>query len=361
MGDNKPPVLESDSWCRTTIGDKASTSFTWTIEDFLNRPEEFGEFIVSSSFTVSGPNDLTTWELNLYPKGDILSPGNYVAFDLSNKERNTEKAHFSLSILNERGQKEKTANFLTDDYMRATERGKLDFSWSCFCSIQELKNNPNLLPNGKLTLVCDLTVYGPDKTTSGSKFPDEIVAPVNNSYKQLSEHFGKLFNNKTSSDAKIMCGNEEFFCHKIILSVRSPVFEAMFQTDMIENNREVVLIQDIKPEVVKEMLHFIYTGVVSTENVMDEIGKDLLSAADQYQLEILKSKCEEKLCSSLEVSNSIELLVLAELHKAYKLRRMALRLVIRNMDTIVDTDVYEELVKHHPGLTMEITRSLVKK
>ena len=116
MGDNRPPVLESDSWCRTTIGDKASTSFTWTIEDFLNRPEESDEFIVSSPFTVIGPNDLTTWELNLYPKGDMLSHGSYVSFDLSNKERNTEKAHFSLSILNESGQKENTVEFSTEEY-----------------------------------------------------------------------------------------------------------------------------------------------------------------------------------------------------------------------------------------------------
>ena len=78
-------------------------------------------------------------------------------------------------------------------------------------------------------------------------------------------------------------------------------------------------------------------------------------------METLKNKCEEKLCSSLEVSDSVELLVLAELHQASKLRRMALRLVTGNMDTIVETVVYEELAKHHPGLTVEITRSLVKK
>ena len=221
-------------------------------------------------------------------------------------------------------------NFPQKNIIMFTDSGKESCGCSGFCSIIELKRNPHIIPDG-------------------------------NFYKQLSEQLRKLFNNKPSSDVKIRCGNEEFYCHKILLSARSPVFEAMFQNDMIENHSEEVRIQDIKPEVVKEMLHFIYTGVVSTENVMDEIGKDLFGAADQYQLETLKNKCEEKLCSSLEVSNSIELLVLAELHKAYKLRRMALRIVTRNMDTIVDTDVYEELVKHHPGLTMEITRSLVKK
>ena len=93
---------------------------------------------------------------------------------------------------------------------------------------------------------------------------------------------------------------------------------------------------------------------------MDEIGKDLLGAADQYQLDLLKNKCEEKLCSSLEASNSVELLVLADLHHAPKLRRMALGLVTRNMDTIVNTDVYKDFTHHHPALALEITKALVQ-
>ena len=163
------------------------------------------------------------------------------------------------------------------------------------------------------------------------------------------------------SDVKIVTGNEEFHCHRNILSGRSPVFEAMFQSDMVENTSRIVDMKDIKPEVVREMLHFIYTGVISNDDVMDEIGRDLLGAADQYQLDLLKNKCEEKLCSSLDVSNSVELLVLADLHQAPKLKRMALKLVAKNMDTIVNTDVYKDLISRHPALTLEITKALVQK
>ena len=134
----------------------------------------------------------------------------------------------------------------------------------------------------------------------------------------------------------------------------------MFQSEMLENLKEVV-IKDHRPEVVKEMLHFIYNGATSTETVMDEIGKDLLGAADQYQLDILRDKCEEKLCSSLEFSNSVELLVLADLYQASKLRKMALKLVDRNMDTIVNTDVYKDFTSLHHHLALEITKALVQK
>jgi len=360
MGDNAPPVIESDSWCRTTSGDKASTTFTWTIEDFFNRPEKKGELIQSSSFTVSGPNDKKTeWMLNLYPRGGDGFDEEDVTLFLRCKTSENEKAYFSLSIINERNQKEFTRNVTTEVYKRIMEDyhgvgGKL-------ISIEELKDNPQLLPNGNLTVVCDLTVYGPEATLSGSKFPDEKVAPIDNCMKQMSDQFRKNLWDKRFSDVKIVTGSEEFPCHRNILSWRSPVFEAMFQSDMIENTSRIVEIKDIKPEVICEMLHFIYTGATSKDDVMEEIGKDLLGAADQYQLDLLKNKCEEKLCSSLEISNSIELLVLADLHRASKLRKMAMRLVARNMDSIVNTDVYKDFIARHPDLTLAITKALVQK
>ena len=361
MGDNAPPVIESDAWCRTTSGDKASTTFTWTIEDFFNRPEKKDEFIRSSPFTVSGPNDkLTKWELHLYPKGDG-DGGDYLDLFLGSKNDSYEKVSLSFSILNDRHQKEMTMDMTPARYKELFDDGNEDIGISMI-SIEELRDNPQLLPDGDLTVVCDLTVFGPEATLSGSKFPDEKVAPsVDNCLKQMSEQLGRTFGDKNFSDVKIVAGDEEFHCHRIILSGRSQVFKAMFMSDMIENTSRTVDIKDIKPEVVQEMLHFIYTGGISKDDVMDKIGKDLLGAADQYQLDLLKSKCEEKLCSSLEVSNSVELLVLADLYQASKLRRMALKLVARNMDTIVNTDVYKDFTSLHPALALEITKALVQK
>ena len=55
-----------------------------------------------------------------------------------------------------------------------------------------------------------------------------------------------------------------------------------------------VTIKDIPSDVVAEMLLFIYTG--NTPN-LNKLAGDLLGAAEQYQLEMLKDICEEKLCS----------------------------------------------------------------
>ena len=343
------PMRESDSWCRTTSGDKASTSFTWTIEDFFNRPESQKEFMYSSPFTVFGPNDKeTTWRLKLYPREDE------VTVYLENTGKTTkERVFHELSLINGRNLREDTRNF--------TPQNLVEGYGAIFIISRDELTLPHLLPNGNLTILCEITVFDP-KVLSGSKFPDERFVPGDNYRKQMMmKQFGKLFGNKKFSDVKIICGEDVFHCHRNILSVRSPVFEAMFESEMRENRSQEVIIRDMKPDVVREMLHFIYNGATSTETVMDDTGNDLLAAADRYQLNCLLNKCEEKLCSSLEVSNSLELLFLADLHHASKLRNMALKLVANNIDLLVDTDVYKDFVKHHPDISVEITKLVAKR
>ena len=45
----------------------------------------------------------------------------------------------------------------------------------------------------------------------------------------------------------------------------------------------------------------------------------------------------------------------------FNIRKMALKLVDRNMDTIVNTDVYKDFTSRHPTLAVEITKALVQK
>ena len=73
-------------------------------------------------------------------------------------------------------------------------------------------------------------------------------------------------------------------------------------------------IKDIPSDVVAEMLLYIYTG--NTPN-LNKLAGDLLGAAEQYQLEMLKNICEEKLCNSLEIDNSVNHLILGDLYRVF--------------------------------------------
>ena len=135
----------------------------------------------------------------------------------------------------------------------------------------------------------------------------------------------------------------------------------MFLNNMMERRTKRVDVQDVNPKVVSEMLNFIYTGIrITNEDVLKEKAAELLGAANRYQLELLKSICEDKLCSSLNISNSIDYLIFGDMYKASKLRRIALRMVTSNMATLVSTKEYKDLVKNNPVLVLEIPGAMVE-
>ena len=91
---------------------------------------------------------------------------------------------------------------------------------------------------------------------------------------------------------------------------------------------------------------------------MKEMSKELFIAAKMYELRLLKKLCEMELRSSLDASNCIELLIFSDTHQSKALKRAALRSVIRNLASIVNTDVYKEFHKQHSELSLEVTRTI---
>ena len=71
------------------------------------------------------------------------------------------------------------------------------------------------------------------------------------------------------------------------------------------------------------MLKYIYGGKI--ENLEEKATK-LLAAADQYDLKLLKKKCEELLCKSLNISNCLDYLILADMHSTDILKPLVIRL-----------------------------------
>ena len=60
----------------------------------------------------------------------------------------------------------------------------------------------------------------------------------------------------------------------------------MFKYDMEEKKSSRVEVKDCEPEVMAEMLRFIYTG--RTQACLETMASELLAAADKYALERLK-------------------------------------------------------------------------
>ena len=302
-----------DQWCRTT-SETTETTFKWTIENFKSRPEKTGEAMYSSNFVAKKPNlKDSMWQLILYPKGDKKDSDTFVSVYLKNVDDFPMKAKFQFSIIDSKFKKTAVQG---DNDIHSFDKIKA-LGFTTWTQREPLLKNVQFLPGGHLTILCTVTVFGKEKISHGSRGLEDCSSKTKSKgTTQFSEQMGKLFNDKELSDVEVECGGEVFNCHQLILSTRSDVFRAMFQADMKENRTRIVTIKDVNPDVVKEMLHFIYTGTTN-ENVLKEKWGELLAAAEKYQLNCLKEICEDYLCSTLESRNSIASLVLGDMHQAF--------------------------------------------
>ncbi len=101
----------------------------------------------------------------------------------------------------------------------------------------------------------------------------------------------KLFSSKSGSDVTFIIAGQEIKAHKSILSVKSPVFAAMFKPGIQEEiTGRIDIPAGISPDIFNELLRFIYTGRVQFTKSNAE---PLLAASDQYSISSLKSKCEK--------------------------------------------------------------------
>jgi speckle-type POZ protein len=108
-------------------------------------------------------------------------------------------------------------------------------------------------------------------------------------------------------------------------TVKSQFFSKMFQMDMKEAHERNVEINDAEPDVVREMLRFLYTGEV--EN-MTKVFTNLYELAHRYLIEDLKNVCVTSMIEHLSAENALELYSLAKQYDISLLSEQAKQILI---------------------------------
>ncbi|XP_037303429.1 speckle-type POZ protein-like [Manduca sexta] len=151
---------------------------------------------------------------------------------------------------------------------------------------------------------------------------------------QLSDDFENLLNNGLFSDVTMKSAEgTEYKVHKAVLASRSAVLKAHFEHNTTECYTNTIE-SPLEADVLREVLTFIYSDKAPR---VDEIPEKLLAAADYYQLNRLKSLCEEALHKRLTVENAIETLQLADLHSANTLKQLTLEFIKDGQARLITT------------------------
>ncbi|XP_044010298.1 TD and POZ domain-containing protein 1-like [Aphidius gifuensis] len=180
-------------------------TYEWTIKNFqrLHKDE-----IESPSFSSVYDDFNDKWILKYYPR-DAQSVSTYISVGLQ-----------QLTPFDD------TSPLLTKCKLSSAER----FRWDRYLSKSELQN-PQYIQNDELKLLCTITMY--KKLTNNSHLISSIDAK-----QQLRVDWKKLLSSGKSADVTIRVGQKLFRAIKGILSVRSPVFAAMFDHEQFEEYKK---------------------------------------------------------------------------------------------------------------------------
>lgn len=107
----------------------------------------------------------------------------------------------------------------------------------------------------------------------------------------------------TKSDLILIVGKERFYCHRLLLSLVSPVFTRMFEGQFKEHEEREIVLEGKTSDSILELLKYIYpqfNGEITNANV-----EDFLQLADEYMIEHLKQPCKSLLVRQLQLFKSV--------------------------------------------------------
>ena len=151
-----------------------------------------------------------------------------------------------------------------------------------------------------------------------------------------------MLNNELFSDVKFVVrksdgkseGKQVIPAHKFVLSISSPVFEAMFYGEIAET-RDSIELPDCEYESLLELLRFMYSDEVnlSGSNVMG-----VLYLAKKYMVPSLAEKCMEHLQNNLHPSNVFSVLPTAEKYEEKELVERCWKVIDKQTEAAVKSD-----------------------
>ncbi|GIY89812.1 TD and POZ domain-containing protein 1-like [Caerostris extrusa] len=167
----------------------------------------------------------------------------------------------------------------------------------------------------------------------------------------LKKHFSSLHSESFLSDVKLKTNASTHPAHKAVLSARSPVFKAMFLTEMKEKSGQCVEIPDLDDETVRLMLQFMYTA--DLPDLRWNTACRLYQAADKYEILSLKKTSSSFLVSNLSVINACELLAFSDMHQDADLKQAVQEFIVKQDAEFFTSDEWKKFIETNTKLAAD--------
>ena len=291
----------------------------WKIENFVATLEVRKE-VESPDFKFFFPQVNKTFTFALKVSQNLF----FENFEMALLNRNPEDVGMSADL---------NVGSLTGSFISEVAKGQAQ-CWNLYPTLDQFVASSSA---GSLNMSVKFSIFNYLKSATVGQLD---LADPNQS---LYESQRKLWADGVLSDFTIECGSETFFCHKNILANRCDVFDRLFASqDCNENKKNLFQIKDHQPNVVKQMLEFIYTNRIPDGT---QCSLELLLIAGQFNLKGLVQLCESEITKEVTCQNVIQILrVVDKVVDAKHLKDFASDFLANNMSSIVKTSDWKQIV-----------------
>ncbi|OXU24452.1 hypothetical protein TSAR_009129 [Trichomalopsis sarcophagae] len=299
--------------------------FEWEIDYFRVKSLKGGDYVESPKFTVNCGGRNIRWRMRLLR--EKVQPGHTEEYLIFNPCYDHPHSNTLRSII--------AINTAGKEIYELQKCRVKNCSYHSIVAI--INNNEQYIPrayvenpkNGILQNTTLKFLFILDISESMIKYNgDDIQHPF-----EAINKYEALLTDSKFSDVSLISEGKTMNVHKCILAQSSPVFAAMFDAEMKEKQKNLVKIDDVKYDVLVEMIRFIYAGKV---NNIGKLAFELTIAADKYALDELKQVCERSLFENLESAKVMEYLQLADKLRMDKLKQKVIQFIVEHASDIAD-------------------------
>lgn len=367
-------MARASSSSSSIVANSASGSHVLKIDGYTRtKGLATGIHLRSCSFRVGGHS----WHLAYLPNGDTEQNADFISFFLVLEDPPANGApvlaQFCVALLDRAGKpvpSQTQAHPVTRFTATAAHWG-----FNMFIRRQMLERSRYLNPKDDSFCVrCEVSVvtgfHAEDAASvaaAAAAAKAAAAACVRVPPSDLSRNFGELLRSELGADVRFRVEGEDFAAHRYVLAVRSPVFMAQLFGAMKEAKGDCwVEIDDMRADVFRNFLHFIYTDELPkpdepNNNEEALMAQHLLVAADRYGMERLKLMCEDILCKHIDVSTAATTLALADQHRCQGLKEACFQFLKKSpgsLNAVMATDGFDHLANSCPAIIKELMSRL---
>ncbi|KAI1304246.1 TD and POZ domain-containing protein 4 [Halotydeus destructor] len=317
---------------------------TWTIENVHSEKSE----IISPLFSALVPFDKLLWRLEFVPKAHHYSLYVRLVEPISEPDVTVRLRSAIIGCKNKAVNKRQSRDWLL------FRNPEVRYGWKEFVKSKRLVSDERGYVNsdGSITLRVKITFF-------------DSVLPTKMKHRAMSllvKDISELVGDDTFTDIQIRVGGQVIRAKKELLTKRCSVFAAMFDAKWQEARTNVIEVHDVDFHVMETLIHYLHTGVLN--RLMDNrFAVKLFTAADKYNLDLLKRSCEQFIVDGLADSCLIEALLVGYLHDSDRLKESCLNYVVSSsqVDHITQFESWNLLYDYPKLITLVIDRCTIRK